>query len=116
VLNGLHQEGTEVLLITGVLSRELRSLIEILEDAADKNLSAALQSARIWPKRKPLVQKLLQRSSLGDLTALHSRLSEVDAMVKGAKAGDPWAVLAEISLALSGQTIAVSPLPDRHHG
>ena len=116
VLNGLHQEGTEVLLITGVLSRELRSLIEILEDAADKNLSAALQSARIWPKRKPLVQKLLQRSSLGDLTALHSRLSEVDAMVKGAKAGDPWAVLAEISLALSGQTIAVSPLRDRHHG
>lgn len=111
VLNGLQHEGTEVLLITGVLSRELRLLLGILDETKDQGLEAAIQSARVWPKRRALIQRMLRRTSFSELRAIHAQLGDVDAMVKGAMVGDPWDLLTELSLRLAGH--AITPLVSR---
>jgi len=111
VLNGLQHEGTEVLLITGVLSRELRLLLGILDETKDQGLEAAIQSARVWPKRRALIQRMLRRTSFSELRAIHAQLGDVDAMVKGAMVGDPWDLLTEVSLRLAGH--AITPLVSR---
>ena len=110
VLNGLQAEGTEVLLVTGVLTRELRTLIGIKAQAQAGTLEAALQSARIWPKRKALISRVVQRLSLDDLQATHGAVRAVDAIVKGVEPGEPWDVMANISMRLSGHRIVV-PFP-----
>ena len=111
VLNGLQAEGTEVLLVTGVLTRELRSLMVIKEQAQSGTLEAALQSARIWPKRKALVSSAVQRLSLDELQAIHGAVRAVDAMVKGVEMGAPWDLMTNLSMRLAGHRIGV-PFPD----
>ena len=110
VLNGLQAEGTEVLLVTGVLTRELRTLIGIKAQAQAGTLEAALQSARIWPKRKALISRVIQRLSLDELQAIHGAVRAVDTIVKGVEPGEPWDVMANISMRLSGHRIGV-PFP-----
>jgi len=110
VLNGLQAEGTEVLLVTGVLTRELRTLIGIKAQAQAGTLEAALQSARIWPKRKALISRVIQRLSLDELQVIHGAVRAVDTIVKGVEPGEPWDVMANISMRLSGHRIGV-PFP-----
>jgi len=110
ILNGLQAEGTEVLMVAGVLTRELRALIGIKEQAQVGSLEAALQGARIWPKRKALISRVVQRLSLDELQALHGAIRAVDAIVKGVEPGEPWGVMANVSMRLSGHRISV-PFP-----
>jgi DNA polymerase III delta subunit len=97
-------------MVAGVLTRELRALIGIKEQAQVGSLEAALQGARIWPKRKALISRVVQRLSLDELQALHGAIRAVDAIVKGVEPGEPWGVMANVSMRLSGHRISV-PFP-----
>jgi DNA polymerase-3 subunit delta len=71
--------------------------------AAGDKLEPTLAANRIWEKRKPLIRRCLQSSSLGYWRSLLKSCARVDAMIKGrAPGGDPWDALELLGLRLAG--------------
>jgi len=105
----LHNEGSEVLYLSTMLAREVRNLIGMSEAMQTSSVDAAMQQARVWQKRKPLIAATLNRHDLAALLQLQSRVNSIDAMVKGVQPGDPWDELTRAILLLAGTRL---PLPD----
>ena len=105
----MRNEGTEVLYLSTMLAREVRNLIGMSEAMQSSSVDAAMQQARVWQKRKPLVAASLKRHGLPVLLQLQSRVNRIDAIVKGVQAGDPWDELTSTILLLAGVTLS---LPD----
>jgi len=103
ILQGLRSEGTEILLIVGLLGRELRSLSKMsVKLATGQSVKDAMQANRVWSNRKTIVGKALQRHRLTDFDSMISHLAQLDKMVKGLESGDPWDELTAILLKLAG--------------
>lgn len=106
MLEGLRGEGVEPPVLLWALARELRTLDFLARQQA---LGVPLERAfglvkpRVWDKRKPLLGKALQRRAANQWSPLLLQAQEIDAQVKGQAAGDPWAGLATLCLALAGQ-------------
>ncbi|GGO78677.1 DNA polymerase III subunit delta [Marinobacterium nitratireducens] len=112
IIQVLRQEGTEAPVLLWALAREIRTLY-----AVQAGLSQGLpfdtlcQQQRIFGKRKQLVRNCAKRTSRASLEEMLQACAEVDRMIKGAAAGDPWVPLTGIVLHLSGH-----PLPLRAPG
>jgi DNA polymerase-3 subunit delta len=102
VARGLQLEGTEMLYILAMLSRELRDLAMMADEVKSGSLDSALKKGRVWPKRKNLVSRCLRDHGGKDFLELLSRTADIDAMVKGIHKGDPWDELISITLQLAG--------------
>jgi len=109
ITDSLHNEGSEVLYLSTMLAREVRNLIGMSEAMQTSSVDAAMQQARVWQKRKPLIAATLNRHDLAALLQLQSRVNSIDAMVKGVQPGDPWDELTRAILLLAGTRL---PLPD----
>lgn len=108
IVQGLRAEGAEILYITAMLAREVRPLTSMAVQVAEgKSIDAAISSARVWPRRKGLVNKCLRALGVADLLEIERRISLVDRMVKGIEPGDAWAEVTDVILTLAG----ASPLP-----
>ncbi len=106
IVRGLQMEGTDSLFIVTMAARELRSLAAMAgQVSAGKSIDAAMQSARVWAKRKGIVSKCLQARSMAELLEAERRIAGVDQMVKGIGRGDPWRELTDILLELAGQPV-----------
>ncbi len=103
IIHGLKGEGVEPVLLLWALSREIRAMesmaFELYQGA---NIGSVLAKNRVWDNRKPLVQTGLKRHSLPQWQAMLKRCAEVDAMIKGARVGNVWDELLELSLWLGG--------------
>ena len=101
VLDGLRAEGIEPTLVSWALSREL-CLLTRLKTAALQGDSEerAFSRHRVWPRRRPLVKKALQRYRLRQLTALLAQAAEVDHVIKGVNQGRPWDGLTQLVMAM----------------
>lgn len=106
IVRGLQVEGTELRFIVPMVAREIRSLAGMAA-AIERGSSVddAMQSARVWNKRKPIVAKCLRRHPMAGLLALQSRTAQVDKMVKGMTKGDAWALLVDVMLSLAGKPV-----------
>lgn len=102
IARGLQAEGAELLFITNMLSRELRQLAQMSDEASRNGMDSALKKGRVWQKKKPLVTRCLKENSRDKLQALQARVARIDWMVKGLATGDPWDELASILAALCG--------------
>lgn len=101
-LGGLRQEGIEPQLILWSLTRELRSLCQCASRiAAGQSIEAALQSAGVWERRKPLMRAALQRIPSRRLHALMRLAQRIDKASKGASGDNPWHLLDQLVLGLS---------------
>lgn len=101
VLRGLEAEGTAPVLVSWALGRELGVLATLKSAAsAGESLDAVFQRQRVWPKRRPLVQKALARFDLRALRGLLNEAVEVDAIVKGARGMPPWDALTRLVLGI----------------
>ena len=109
ITDSMRIEGTEVLYLSTMLAREVRNLIGMSEAMQSSSVDAAMQQARVWEKRQPLIAATLKRHGLPALLQLQSRVNRIDAIVKGVQAGDPWDELTSAILHLAG--VALS-LPD----
>jgi len=74
---------------------------------AVRAIAAALDAAGVWDRRKPLVRAALKRLQRPALSALLALASRVDAAVKGS-GEDPWLLLDQLVLGITGTTAAVS--------
>jgi len=105
IVRGLQLEGTELLYVTAMLARELRGLASMAYRVRQgQTVDAAIQGARVWPKRKSIVAKCLQRHPLQEILGLQAQVSRIDKMVKGIGDGDPWTELTDVMLTLSGRS------------
>ncbi len=106
VLGGLQSEGMDATLVLWALSRDLRTLLSLSQEAGSHNPASEslLKKHRNWGKRKGLVSQTLRRHSAGGLAALLQRCSEVDQAIKGASRQSPWLLLTDITLGLADRS------------
>lgn len=102
-LNGLRSEGSEATIILWALTREVRTLIS-LKTAQQEGLPMEAVAKRhgVFERRLPLVKGALQRLNLPTLRLLIRECGYTDRTIKGMASGDPWGILLDIVLTLSG--------------
>ena len=104
MISGLRAEGVEIMFIIAMLVRELRNLEKMktgLESGQSRQ--SVFKQARVWKSRESLVSRCLDRLQVGGLRQMTSAIGQIDRMVKGLESGDPWRVLLDVLLHLSGK-------------
>jgi DNA polymerase III subunit delta len=104
VLNGLHGEGVDPVLILWALTREVRQLTDIAEKM-DAGMPAAQAMKSVWAKRQPLVRKALSRRRYPAWRRLLAMCAHTDRVIKGQAAGSAWDELLQLVMGLSGRAL-----------
>jgi len=103
MLKSLRLEGVEPVLAVWALTREVRTLARLLESAhSGRNPAAGMQKLGVWRNRQSLVKAALGRHSLAGIYRLLKALGRADAAAKGQAPGDPWQMLAAVTIELAG--------------
>jgi DNA polymerase-3 subunit delta len=106
ILAGLRSEGTEAPLVLWALAKEVRALWQG-EMRARTGEQASV--APTWPRASPALARARPRAGRLPLDQLLRDLSQIDRMIKGHAAGDPWDALACMAITVAGSV----PLPVR---
>ncbi len=102
ILAGLQAEGIDPVLISWALGRELRQLCSMAHDLArGASLGKVLATHKVWESRKGLCGAALRRHKPAHLRDLLRGLGKIDAIIKGASAGDAWIELTRLCLRLA---------------
>lgn len=111
VLAGLREEGIAPTLILWSLVREILTLLNAAGRAGrGTTVADAVTAAGVWRSRAGLVIGALRRQPAGALTRLVAMARAAEQVVKGARRGDPWLALHELTLQLAGATPPVAEL------
>ena len=109
VLGGLAAEGEAVPAIVGALAWQVRTVVRIgreLERGAP--IENALRPFPAWRRRRGPVLAALERRRSGAWGERLAALARLDAMSKGAIAGDPWDALRRLVLDFCGTDTATA--------
>ncbi len=99
ILQNLAEEDIEPTLVLWALTRELRTLTEILQQSKQGvSLASLFSKFRIWEKRQPNVRAFLQRHSQTSCWELLVAAAQVDRVIKGAEVGNVWDELQQLVL------------------
>ncbi len=107
ILLSLEGEKLEPILLLGALSRETRKLV-ILADAkaAGRNIEPLFQHLGIWSSRSRLMQQAVNRISAVGWKRIHSKIANLDQMVKGQRPiqnKNVWEEIERLGLAICGR-------------
>ncbi len=101
-LAGLRAEGVAPAVVLWAIARELRLLLQLLEDQrAGVPLPESWRRLRLWDRRKVQVERALKRLERATLHAAMQASAAIDAVIKGKSSGDVWAQLRDVCLALA---------------
>ena len=104
ILRVLAAEGESPVLTLWALAREVRDLARMAQAVAGgRGIAQVLDDFRVWPRRRPLMQKALARLSVPACHDLVLAAARADRVAKGRGAGDVWLELENLVLALSGR-------------
>lgn len=111
VLEGLREEGTAAALVLWSLVREVLVLVDAgVRASRDSSPLRAVQGAGVWKSRTDLYLQALRHHKPGTLRRLLRMAGRVDQIVKGARPGEPWNALLELTLALAGRPLREAEL------
>jgi len=103
ILEGLHAEGVEAIIILWALTREIRQLTRMAHELErGTQLNALFSSYRIWQSRQPLLRGAIKRHTAAEWNELLSHCAHIDRVVKGAAQGSPWDELLQLTLRIAG--------------
>ena len=106
VLGGLRGEGTAAPLVLWSLVREALVLVDAgVRASREGSPLKAVQGAGVWPSRTELYLRALRNHKPGGLRRLLRMAGRADQIVKGARPGEPWNALLELTLALAGHPL-----------
>ncbi len=106
-LEGLQQEGEAAPLILWNVSNELRALAALLAGSqSGRSVQDLMREHRVWGPRQGPMQRALRRLRLSEVQYALVKAAQVDRMIKGVGAGDPWQGLLELGLSLCGVKLA----------
>lgn len=97
ILSGLQQLGVEPTLVLWSLCKECRDLIA-MKQQLETGTAMHTVIARIWSSKKTMTQRALSQHSMQDLYRVLSRAAEIDETIKGARVGNVWESLMQLSL------------------
>ncbi len=101
-LESLRAEGAEEIPLLALISRELRGLYQCASlIAGGQPMARALQTARIWDKRKPLYEAALKRLNTNKISKLLLDTATIDRAQKGLDQSDPEAALTTLLVEIS---------------
>ncbi|MES2579977.1 MAG: DNA polymerase III subunit delta [Pseudomonadota bacterium] len=102
ILQGLQDEGEQVVAVMNPLMWVLRPLVRIKQaEARKENITTAMTNARIYGDRQNLVKRALGRLSLRQLEAALQKLCDIDKTAKGMMQGDAWLELSRLCFGLA---------------
>jgi DNA polymerase-3 subunit delta len=106
ILYSLKGEKTEPILIIAALSRESARLVSLSHVRSQgKSIRSMFKRLGIWSSRERLVDGALERISHIGWLRIHSRISDLDSMVKGqmvTRNKDIWEEIERVGLAVCG--------------
>lgn len=109
VLGGLRAEGSELLGLLAMVSRELRTLIGVARRLRNGQAhGAALLAEGVRKAHEAPVSRALERLQVPALEALLQQARQVDMAVKGMSPADAWTELTDLLLALCGSALALN--------
>ncbi len=99
ILDGLRAEGTATVLILWALAEDIRTLGKGLRAMQHGgNLATVLRDARVWGVRQKLLERAVQRFSLGMAERALRQAAHLDKVVKGLRRGDVWDELLQLGI------------------
>lgn len=108
ILDGLHGEDTMPLAILAALTRELRSLLPMLQKVEQgQPAGAVIQAARVWYNRKQAVSCALRRLRSEQIWQMLDQARLIDQSVKGLASANSWDELALLVLKIAGVKTAI---------
>lgn len=111
MLQRLRSEGVYPLVILNALSRELRSLLPMVQQKAQgQAIGSIIQANRVWFNRKNAVSSALKRLRVEQIWQLLDEARGIDQSIKGLSQADPWTGLSSLLLSLSGVTTATTAM------
>ena len=111
ILTGLREEGVAPPLVLWALAREVLVLVDAAGRAARGMPAArAVAEAGIWQSRAELFIRALRAQPPGGFTRLVAMAARADQVVKGARPGEPWNALLELTFAIAGRADATAEL------
>jgi DNA polymerase-3 subunit delta len=106
ILGGLREEGTAAALVLWSLVRETLVLVDAgIRASRDSSAAKAVQGAGVWQSRSDLYIRALKLHKPGALRRLLRLAGRADQIVKGARPGEPWNALLDLTLALAGRPL-----------
>lgn len=101
-LRRLRDEGSEPLMILGMMVKEVRLLTELrLGLDRGQSLDGLMQHHRVWKNRQTLISTAVRRLRLPQLQAISDQCRLVDLAVKGMDSRPAWLLLEQTALRLS---------------
>lgn len=102
ILYGLRNEGVAPELTLWALVRETNTLLVLWTRVEQGTpLGRAMQQARVWQKKEPLLSRALDSHDEGSIRRLVAKASQTDRIIKGASPGLPWNALLELVLLIA---------------
>lgn len=112
ILQGLRGEGTEAPVVLWMLGRELRLLYDVahrMQRGISQSQAFAAQRPPVMEKRKPLLNRALQRHSVSHWARLLKEAQRADEQIKGQASGSAWDTMALILVQAAGVQLALAP-------
>jgi len=102
VFNHLRSEGAELLSLSGMIIKEIRTLNTLLHYSQTGSIDQAFQKARVWKNKQGLYRAALNRHNKSKLESLLRAANNLDLSVKGMSNEQPWQLFYEICMSLAG--------------
>jgi DNA polymerase-3 subunit delta len=103
ILNGLHREGVAAPLVMWSLAREISLVVDVVYRLnGGCSAARAMTDARVWGSRQSLIGRAVRSLDLKSAQQLLVGACHADRIVKGARRGQAWNALLELTLALAG--------------
>ncbi len=99
ILDGLRAEGTATVLILWAIAEDIRALAKVSRALQQSgNLSAALQSARVWGVKQKQVERAVRRFTPTFAERALRQAALIDRLIKGLRQGDVWDELLQLGV------------------
>lgn len=103
IFSSLKDEGIEPILMLWAITREIRTVLTLLNKTKAQSLSSDLLSQQgVWKHRESLIRSFINRTSIPQLQKLLIQSKQVDDIIKGRLPGSVWTLLFSICLTLTG--------------
>lgn len=102
-LDGLRQEGEALPLVLWAVAEEIRTLLVVAQGLRrGAPLDALIREARVFGPRQAAIRRAATKHDAESLEAAMRALAQIDRMVKGVAAGNPWDALLAMVVRLHG--------------
>jgi DNA polymerase-3 subunit delta len=105
ILLSLEKEGVAAPLVMWSLARDIGVVADVVyRRESGASAGKAMTDAGVWSSRQSLIGRAVRSNTIGSAKKLVDKACATDRIVKGARQGQPWNAMMELTIALAGNT------------